>query len=234
MYYRKNNIDISYQSLVRDILENGVSKGDRTGTGTISVFGRQIRHKMADGFPLLTTKRMSLNNISSELIWFLRGDTNIKYLLENKNYIWVGDAYKKYSNSVDNPISREEFIEAVLNDEEFCSKWGELGPIYGRQWRAWENFYSEMNFKEGDILRREPLDQLKTAIEILKVNPDSRRIIVSAWNPNDLDKMTLPPCHNFFQLYTRELSEKEKENYKGEGVPPQRAISLMWNQRSVK
>ena len=146
-----NNLDKQYQALLGDILENGVVKGDRTGTGTISVFGRQIRHKMSEGYPLLTTKKMAFKTMVVELLWFLRGDTNIKYLVENGCHIWDGDAYKRYKST--NPdyladdemfktergtykfFTQEEFINKIKTDDGFAKKWGELGPIYGKQWR---------------------------------------------------------------------------------------------------
>jgi thymidylate synthase len=151
-----NNLDKKYTDLLQDILDNGVKKEDRTGTGTLSVFGRQIRHKMSEGFPLLTTKKMYFKGIVTELLWFLRGDTNIKYLVDNDCHIWDGDAYKNYIfNSEWFPISsvsggmigtktgsdeimtQEEFIKKIKTDDEFAKKWGELGPVYGKQWRNW-------------------------------------------------------------------------------------------------
>jgi thymidylate synthase len=153
-----NNLDKQYQSLLQDILDNGVTKTDRTGTGTLSVFGRQIRHKMSEGFPLLTTKKMYFKGIVTELLWFLRGDTNIKYLVDNDCHIWDGDAYKFYESaiSLDNaiafnpqaivegyapnitePLSKKEFIIKIKTDHEFAEKWGDLGPVYGKQGRSW-------------------------------------------------------------------------------------------------
>ena len=211
-----NNIERQYQQLLGDILENGVDKKDRTGTGTLSVFGRQIRHKMSEGFPLLTTKKMAWNVMVAELLWFLRGDTNIKFLLDYDCHIWDGDAYKNYTNKFlgyEDVPSKEEFIKQIKTDAEFAKKWGELGPIYGRQWRNWNEFSEE----GWDTFK---IDQIQNLINELKINPDSRRLMVSAWNVGQLDEMVLPPCHYGFQLYTRE------EN-------GQRYISLMWNQRSV-
>jgi thymidylate synthase len=211
-----NNLDKAYQQLLQDILDNGVQKKDRTGTGTLSVFGRQIRHKMSEGFPLLTTKKMAWNVMVAELLWFLRGDTNIKFLLDYDCHIWDGDAYKNHTNKFlgyEDVPSKEEFIKQIKTDEEFAKKWGELGPIYGRQWRNWNEF-SEPGWDTFKI------DQILNLINELKTNPDSRRLMVSAWNVGQLDQMVLPPCHYGFQVYTRE------EN-------GQRYISLMWNQRSV-
>jgi thymidylate synthase len=211
-----NNLDARYQALLEDILHWGVEKKDRTGTGTLSVFGRQIRHKMSEGFPLLTTKKMAWNVMVTELLWFLRGDTNIKFLLDYDCHIWDGDAYKNYTNKFlgyEDVPSKEEFIKQIKTDAEFAKKWGELGPIYGRQWRNWNEFSEE----GWDTFK---IDQIQNLINELKINPDSRRLMVSAWNVGQLDEMVLPPCHYGFQLYTRE------EN-------GQRYISLMWNQRSV-
>ena len=278
---KNNTLDKQYQALLQDILDNGVEKKDRTTTGTISVFGRQIRHKMSDGFPLLTSKKMAWKTMVIELLWFLRGDTNIKYLVDNNCHIWDGDAYKNYVNKIklqnnwevtlssmnvdtigqQELLSKEEFINQIKTDDEFAKKWGELGPIYGKQWRRWtkkkmylstdgsyENIYDEAD--------QTVIDQIAGIINDLKTNPDSRRLMVSAWNVGELDQMVLPPCHYGFQVYTRELTIEERwEQYsksglnieingtplelKHMGTPfypkslPQRAISLMWNQRSV-
>jgi len=265
-----NKLDKDYCDLLQDILENGTKKETRNG-GTISVFGRQIRHKMSDGFPLLTTKKMYMKGIITELLWFLRGDTNIKYLVDNNCHIWDGDAYKNYYNRMWslNPLpklTQEEFINKIKTDDEFANKWGELGPIYGKQWRSWETKYikpkSQYAIKPSngwpDSIN---IDQIANLINDIKTNPDSRRLMVNAWNVGELDSMVLPPCHYGFQVYTRELSLEErcdeyikrhpKEtndgvlNYKWIGDNlcthedydkwniPKRAISLMWNQRSV-
>jgi thymidylate synthase len=247
-----NNIDKQYQALLQDILDNGVEKKDRTGTGTISVFGRQIRHKMSDGFPLLTTKRMAWKTMVTELLWFLRGDTNIKYLVDNDCHIWDGDAYKNYVNSdeVRWPKSKEDFIKHIKNDREWEKKWGELGPIYGKQWRSWETYEKWETDFIGTYRNSKSIDQIANLINDLKTNPDSRRLMVSAWNVGELDQMVLPPCHYGFQCYTRELSWEERVRYYETSlgrlhvIPPSpdalnarniptRAISLMWNQRSV-
>ena len=201
-----NNLDIQYQALLQDILDNGTQKGDRTGTGTISVFGRQIRHKMSEGFPLLTTKKMAWKSIVTELLWFLRGDTNIKYLVDNDCHIWDGDAYKAYTNKLlthhkgVQPNSKEAFILKIKYEDGYAKENGDLGPIYGKQWRDWNG-----------------IDQIQNLINELKTNPDSRRLMVSAWNVDELHQMTLPPCHYGFQCYVREG----------------KYLSLMWNQRSV-
>jgi thymidylate synthase len=249
------NIEHDYLRLLKDILDNGVQKQDRTGTGTISVFGRQIRHKMSEGFPLLTTKKMPFKTITTELLWFLRGDTNIKYLVDNNCHIWDGDAYKFYLNNFEPeklpyyvdvnpqsllPLSMEEFINEIKTDDEFAEKWGELGPVYGKQWRGWTS--NEIERRKGFI----KVDQIQNLINYLKTNPDSRRLMVNAWNVGELDQMVLPPCHYGFQVYTRELNREERvdlyiKKYGYEGMDfekykdtiPTRAISLMWNQRSV-
>jgi thymidylate synthase len=288
---KMSKADGVYLKLLKDILENGTQKSDRTGTGTISVFGRQIAFNMQDGFPLLTTKKMFTKGIIHELLWFLNGDTNIKYLVDNDVHIWDGDAYKNYIKETDKwsnsgphnikfeelemigtltgPISnasirqytKEEFINMIKTNDEFAKKWGELGPVYGRQWRAWCGFEKvPYGWEHGAVTHYNEVpmcDQIKDLIEEIKKNPDSRRLMVNAWNVGELDKMVLPPCHYGFQVYTRELTNKErceialKEGWMGENVVrdgydweetihvlnnrniPKRAISLMWNQRSV-
>ena len=244
-----NNIEHDYLKLLHDIMVNGVTKSDRTGTGTKSVFGRQIRHDMKIGFPLLTTKKMAWKSIVTELIWFLRGDTNIKYLLDNGCNIWTGDAFGNYLRTYKGNfvMDEEEFVNAIKNAPEFAERYGDLGPIYGKQWRAWS--FPEVNGYFG------PIDQIKILVQSLKTNPDSRRLMVNAWNVGELHEMTLPPCHYGFQVYTRELSLEERyvmyfkkldhtmvpldikipniHQYFTELNIPTRAISLMWNQRSV-
>jgi thymidylate synthase len=230
-----HNIDEEYRQLLMDILIHGVKKEDRTGTGTQSVFGRQIRHSMSEGFPLLTTKKMAWKSIVTELIWFLRGDINIKYLVDNNCHIWDGDAYKNYaaktSLDADGQFTKEEFIKEIKTNNEFAKQWGELGPIYGKQWRKW-NYQSKKNHY---VMAGQPthyninIDQIINLISELKSNPDSRRLMVSAWNVGEVDKMVLPPCHYGFQLYTRKTTREEKIVNPGK----YRAISLMWNQRSV-
>jgi thymidylate synthase len=240
-----NNIDKTYQELLQDILDNGIEKQDRTGTGTISVFGRQIRHKMSEGFPLLTTKKMAWKTIVTELLWFLRGDTNIKYLVDNDCHIWNGDAFKNYISKTneykgDWLDTIEEFINKIKTDDEFAYKWGDLGPVYGAQWRSWhwrsEPFLPEEKYmiyttedKPVTWSREKYIDQITNLINDLKTNPDSRRLMVSAWNVGELDQMVLPPCHYGFQVYTRPTTRDEKIVNPGK----YRAISLMWNQRSV-
>jgi thymidylate synthase len=214
-----NNLDRQYIELLYYILNFGVEKQDRTGTGTKSTFGWQIRHNMSDGFPLLTTKKMAFKTMVTELLWFLRGDTNIKFLVDNGCHIWNGDAYKAYKtkygyDDIDSPLSMGEFITEIKTDNEFAKENGELGPIYGRQWRKWE---SEIVSYSGMKYKREPIDQIQNLINELKTNPDSRRLMVNAWNVGELDQMVLPPCHYGFQCYVRDG----------------KYLSLMWNQRSV-
>ena len=259
-----NNLDRQYQQLLQDIIDYGVEKQDRTGTGTKSIFGYTIRHKMSDGFPLLTTKKMAWKTMVTELLWFLRGDTNIKYLVDNNCHIWDGDAYKRYFTEIaynkklnnDFPLSKEGFIERIKTDDEFAKKWGELGPIYGKQWRDWNGRKTDgfVEFESNGYSDHiKGIDQIANLINDLKTNPDSRRLMVSAWNVGELDQMVLPPCHYGFQVYTRELSNKERiilmnkklgvtdtlpQYYNTDGEMdknniPTRAISLMWNQRSV-
>ena len=246
-----NNLDKQYLELLDDILVNGTSKDDRTGTGTISVFGRQIRHDMRDGFPLLTTKKMAWKTMTKELLWFLSGDTNIKWLVENNCNIWNGDAYKAYLNKTSvkhqwergGDVAEMDVFLNIIKDSTDSGDFGDLGPVYGKQWRSWFNYDSNV----------EPvyIDQIKNLIDGIKENPDSRRLMVSAWNVGELDQMVLPPCHYGFQVYTRELGPLEiVEQAKKDGlwkdeIPEgmtlselqkgfkTRAISLMWNQRSV-
>ena len=246
-----NNLDLKYKALLQHILGKGVEKEDRTGTGTISVFGKQIRHDMSEGFPLLTTKKMAVKTMMTELKWFLKGDTNIKYLVDNGCNIWNGDAYKKYISDIEvhyleakDLPTEAQFIDRIKTDDEFAEEWGELGPIYGKQWREWET--SEQVIDRNETVY---IDQIANLIRNLKTNPDSRRLMVSAWNVGELGEMTLPPCHYGFQVYTRELSLDERFDYYTKNskhtishhklsehvlkTTPKRAISLMWNQRSV-
>ena len=199
-----NFLDSQYQDLLKNILEKGHKKEDRTGTGTLSVFGRQFVHNMGTGFPLLTTKKMAVKTMMTELKWFLKGDTNIKYLVDNGCNIWNGDAYKKYADIECNPphdhsLSQKEFIDNIKNNDAFAEYYGDLGPIYGKQWTDWNG-----------------IDQILNLLNSIKKNPNSRRLMVSAWNVGELHEMTLPPCHYGFQI-----------NIRGE------YMDLMWNQRSV-
>jgi len=293
-----NNLDKQYTELLQDILENGTKRQDRTGTGTLSVFGRQIRHRMSEGFPLVTTKKMAFKTMVTELIWFLKGDTNIKYLTDNGVRIWNGDAYKNWcrqfevdSNNFNGEelakghndqcwgypllentskeykrgqinaylegkaekpffyLTQEEFINKIKTDDDFAKKWGELGPVYGAQWREWKQFIPYNVTEENCQVAVKVTDQIVNLINDLKTNPDSRRLMVSAWNVGELDQMVLPPCHYGFQVYTRELSFAERVRYyettfgRLHFIPPSpdaldarniptRAISLMYNLRS--
>jgi len=234
-----NSLDTQYQNLIKTILEHGVSKSDRTGTGTKSIFGYTIRHNMAEGFPLLTLKKMAYKSMATELKWFLKGRTDLRYLLENGCHIWTGDAYSVYERThqweLDNDyVDVNEFEELILKDNEFNNLWGNLGFIYGKQWRDFNG-----------------VDQIKDLIHNIKQDPDSRRLMVNAWNAADLIYMKLPPCHYGFQVYTTKLTDDERmkifckklgkslhyaDNMKVTDLPdniPSRKISLMWNQRSV-
>jgi thymidylate synthase len=297
-----NSLDAQYQELLQAILDYGVEKKDRTGTGTKSIFGYTFRHNMSWGFPLLTTKKMAWKTMVTELLWFLRGDTNIKFLVDNNCHIWDGDAYKNYLNKhkdsltgytivlsngvsakikaqhmvnknflitdkgtiniegrddikiLNDTLTQEEFINKIKTDDEFAEKWGELGPIYGKQWRSWRGLDG---YDWGTKVSETHIDQIANLINDLKTNPDSRRLMVSAWNVGELNQMVLPPCHYGFQVYTRELSLEERLDLASKtydvfdpldfSIPakvdhdeidklypvPKRAISLMWNQRSV-
>ena len=199
----QNVLDRDYLRLVAKVLEYGNVRNDRTNTGTISIFGEQIYFPMSEGFPLLTSKFVSLKTVATELKWFLKGNTNIRYLVENDCNIWNGDAYKRYKRvwdyDLDEPLSEKDFIERIKTDDDFAKVWGDLGPIYGYQWR-----------------KKKHNDQLKMLIEGIKNAPDSRRLMVNSWDVMNLDTMTLPPCHYNFQAYV-------SGNY----------LELMWNQRSA-
>jgi thymidylate synthase len=203
-----------YLDLLRYVLEHGHQKSDRTGTGTISTFGYQMRFDLQESFPLLTTKKIPFGLIKSELLWFLHGDTNIKYLLEHKNHIWDEWAFKNYIESADYKgpdmtdfgrrsliddefnqaykIEKAKFDQNILTDDAFAKKYGNLGDVYGAQWRHWQT-------RDGGFI-----DQIKNVIEQIKKTPDSRRLIVSAWNPEDVPSMALPPCHTLFQFYVND------------------------------
>lgn len=205
----------TYLDLCRYVLENGEKKEDRTGTGTISIFGHQMRFDLSEGFPLLTTKRVPFRLIASELLWFIKGDTNIRYLLQHNNNIWNEWAFKKWvesdeyqgpdmtnfglraqqdpSFSVIYEEQMEQFKKRILEEDEFARKYGELGNVYGKQWRAWQA-------SNGSTI-----DQLQDVIHTIKSNPASRRLLVTAWNPEDVPtNMALPPCHSLFQFYVQQ------------------------------
>ncbi len=179
-----------YHQLMQRILDEGVKKEDRTGTGTISVFGHQMRFDLSKGFPLVTTKKLHLKSIVHELLWFLKGETNIEYLAQNGVRIWDDWPYAKYKKSEEfKGETIQEFSDKVANDSAFAKKFGDLGPVYGYQWRNWPT-------PDG-----KHIDQITQLIDTIKKNPDSRRMIVSAWNVGQIDQMALPPCHAFFQFY---------------------------------
>ncbi|CAH1058947.1 thymidylate synthase [Paenibacillus pseudetheri] len=213
-----NELEQTYLNFLQYILDNGVKKEDRTGTGTISVFGYQMRFDLSKGFPLFTTKRTPFRLIASELLWFIKGDTNIRYLLKNNNHIWDEWAFKRWVESDEytgpdmtdfgnrclidedfNQVYQAEmktFCDRVIEDDAFAAKHGDLGNVYGKQWRNWTSSTGES------------IDQLQDVIHQIKTNPDSRRLIVSAWNPEDVinagakgSKAALPPCHVMFQFY---------------------------------
>lgn len=192
-----------YLDLLQDILDNGSDKNDRTGTGTRSVFGRQVRYDLAKGFPAVTTKKLYFNSVVHELLWFLKGTGNIEYLAQNNVHIWDEWPFKAYLQKNNLPIpevnsddwksQQKDFIAKLASDHDFASKWGDLGPVYGVQWRKWPD-------GNGGYI-----DQIANAVEMIKNTPDSRRIIVSAWNVAEIDEIVqiggLPPCHSLFQFY---------------------------------
>ncbi len=187
-----------YLNLLKDILKNGKYKDDRTKTGTKSLFGRQLRYDLSEGFPLLTTKKMFIKGIIYELLWFLKGESNIKYLIDNGVHIWDEWPYKYYrqKNKGKKILTQEEYVEKVKKDKAFAKKWADLGPVYGVQWRHWK--------RQG----KGEVDQIKQLIGDIKKTPYSRRLIVTAWNPGELDDIVrregLPPCHTLFQFYVNE------------------------------
>lgn len=277
-----NNVDKQYIDLLKDVLENGTKKADRTGVGTYSVFGRMMRFDMSEGFPLLTTKKIFTKAMFHELLWFIKGGDNIKYLVDNDVKIWNEWPYKKFVETEKKELedfmkanpdvlidfqhtTMEQFVQSIKEDKHyfsgeagFAEKWGGLGPVYGKQWVDWQtNTFNEVapgEFEFGSI------NQIDQVIDMLKNNPDSRRIMVSAWNPGDLPKQLLPPCHYAFQLWSRELTAVEREDYYAkqknyteqermemnpnctdedvheimneEGIP-KRSVSLMFQMRSV-
>lgn len=249
-----NKLDHKYLNIINDIITSGNVKVDRTGIGTMSIFNKQIEHDFKNGFPILTCKKVIFKSVVEELLWFLRGDTKLRSLLERDVHIWTGDAYKVYDKDFDAehpPFSApypprftmQEFEQKIMEDDEFNKMYGDLGPIYGKQWRSWTNYPS-------DEWVPDTIDQIQNLIHDLKTNPDSRRLMVNAWNVGELDQMVLPPCHYGFQVYTRELTWEERIQWvlKNTDVElenlyivdelnkestPTRAISLMWNQRSA-
>lgn len=272
----KNNVDKQYLQYLKHILDNGVEKLDRTGTGTISIFDYSMRFKMSEGFPLLTSKKVFLKGVIHELVWFLRGDTNIKYLVENGVNIWNGDAYKNYLKNImlsssgewcavedfsdggyrPRPYTIEEFIELIKSDDDFSKKWGELGPVYGKQWRSWGGYEKVPSGWHHSVVTSHKQvaknDQITDLIDRLKNDPDSRRLMVMAWNVSELPQMALPPCHFGFQCYTSKLTYQQRVKWwcdsLGKNISyaddmdeikldhlgvPQRKLDLKWFQRSV-
>lgn len=208
-----NRLEEQYKGLLGEVLNNGVEKNDRTGVGTKSSFGHNITVYLDHGFPLLGTKKMSLRTIATELKWFLKGDTNINYLIDNKCNIWNGDAYKVYQRACMWELERDEltydeFVDKVKTDPDFSKVWGSLGPIYGKQWRS-------VSYNKGSHPTQK-IDQLANLIENIKRDPHSRRLMVSAWNVSELHLMVLPPCHHSFQIAIHDDK-----------------MSLLWNQRSA-
>jgi thymidylate synthase len=218
-----------YLDLLADILANGVIKTDRTGTGTLSVTGRMLRFNMADGFPALTTKWLFWKGVIHELLWFIAGSTNASELIRNSVYIWSDWPLKHYTlEHPDAPLTKQAFHDLICHDDDFANKWGELGPVYGKQWRNWEAYRwlnkGEKAPKDGSVITFDDdvnsdrcfvssIDQLQNAIDMLKTTPDSRRIIVNSWNVGDLKEMEvsgLPPCHFVYQFITRPMSWRER------------------------
>jgi len=235
-----NKFDKVYIELMQDILENGVTKEDRTGVGTKSVFGRLLEFNMSDNFPLLTTKKVYWKGVIHELLWFLKGDTNIKYLVDNNVHIWNGNAYEYYkvvAKEEKEILSKEKFIDLVkkpilhnlVNLDGTPYTYGDLGCVYGKQWRAWES--KDWTKLGHNHMKRNIIDQIANVIYSLKYNPDSRRHIVSAWNVGEVENMALPPCHTMFQFYSEPYIEEQDKLVQGY-IEPKRKLSLMFTMRS--
>ena len=281
-----NKVDTQYLALLDDILSNGEKKKDRTGVGTYSVFGRQMRFDMREGFPLLTTKKIFTKPMIYEQLWFLRGGDNIKYLVDNGVNIWNEWPHQRYMRELkdrelmleisiknadtydDTPfevknmkarvdehptLTLAEFVEKIKTDDKFAKVWGDLGPVYGKQWVDWKKYTTTDSvgltdkFPSMKNLNVSGVNQIANLIDDLKHNPDSRRHLVTAWNPGELDQQLLPPCHYAFQVWTRELSDEERMSIMERKKPewdrydpdmldtldiPKRAISLMFQMRS--
>ncbi len=202
-----------YLDYLRDILEHGTRHEDRTGTGTIRVFGRQLRFDLTEGFPLLTTKRVWMRGVTEELLWFLRGETNIQSLVQAGVSIWTDWPLKRYREATGTDVDQETFEEKIAEDDAFAERWGDLGPVYGKQWRDFE----------GPERR---VDQIERLIEGLRTQPHSRRHLVNAWHPAQVEDTALPPCHYAFQCFVNEGDPESPESGNGK-------LSLMWQQRSV-
>lgn len=193
-----------YLDLLQLILDEGVQRSDRTGTGTLGIFGHQMRFDLGAGFPLLTTKKLFMKGITHELLWFIAGDTNIEYLVKNDVHIWDEWAYEKYKKQVSSPYPMDHFITLVANNHEFAVKYGNLGPVYGAQWRNFGSIPAIAQAMGTEWHQQDAIkgtDQIANLIDGLKRDPYGRRHIVSAWNPRDLAEMALPPCHCLFQFY---------------------------------
>ena len=198
-----------YLDYLQDILDHGARKDDRTGTGTRSVFGRQLRFDLQDGFPLVTTKRVWVRGVLAELLWFLSGGTNIQPLVRQGVSIWTDWPLRRYREATGEAITQDAFEQRIAEDDAFAAEWGELGPVYGKQWRA---------FAGPNGTR---VDQIARLVDHLQTKPHSRRHLVSAWHPAQVDAMALPPCHYAFQCWVEPV----------DGGPDR--LSLMWQQRSV-
>lgn len=267
-----NKTDKEYLRVLKDIKENGRMKSDRTGTGTLSTFGKQIRFDFSEGFPILTTKNVWFSGIKTELLWFLGNHlsnirylkfdrTNIRYLLDNNNHIWSEWPFKKYLKDTNQPdikvnsedwnILLKEWEHNIQTDDDFCYKWGNLGPVYGKQWMDWNSPIMETDGSgEYFIDGVTHINQIQNVIDKLKTNPDDRRMIVNSWNVGDIDDMALPPCHLLFQFYSEELTIQERviyayhlhhelpedgeyhEEVLNELNIPKRRLSIQWYQRS--
>jgi thymidylate synthase len=212
-----NNLDKQYCDLLQHILNNGVDKSDRTGTGTRAVFGTSLRHKMSEGFPLLTTKKVFWKGVVHELLWMIKGETNIKPLVDVGVNIWVGDCYKNFQRLYHSKfvqgydmMDEKTFIQYIKEDAEFAATYGELGPVYGKQWREiYSPYYDAWSINMG-FVENGKIDQLQNVINTLKTNPDDRRMIVNAWNPAQIQDMVLPPCHYSFQFFSHEMTVQER------------------------
>jgi len=242
-----NSLDKKYLQSLRTILNTGNKRGDRTGTGTISIFDYTIDHDMNEGFPLLTTKKVWFKGVLHELLWFLSGDMNIQYLVKNKVNIWNDWPYEKYTEIVDNPLSMEEYIKKIIEDDDFAKQYGDVGRVYGAQWLNWTDTTERVNGDET-IRKRIGLNQIDNLIHTLKTNPEDRRMIVTAWNPAEVKEAALPSCHYSFQCYSEELTDQERldimeeQNTEWDAYDPdmldtlnipKRKLSLKFNMRST-
>ena len=241
-----------YHKVLERIIKEGTLKRNRTGINTISIFSHTMEFDMSMGFPLITTKKMFTKGIIGELLWFLRGSKDIRELWENDIKIWDGNWYDQYEKSCSSPYSLDEIKEKVKTGAHaFHDSMFTLGPIYGKQWRNWENYFYDDHNPDGDGFRHQTIDQIQNLIDDLKTIPDSRRLMVTAWNPGEIKSMALPPCHWAFELYTEELTMEERIQWVMNNLDidlenvaiteaafdssrtPQRRLHLKWHQRSV-